>query len=362
MTIDFEDIGGPLDGPYRRSNQAHQFGQAAPKAVQRVGDIDGAVFALDAPTTVEAVWGEDTEVLWAAGEPLLLYGPDGVGKTTIVQQIALARCGILPADMLGYPVAVKTTGCVLYLALDRPRQIARSIRRMVSEEHRPLLSERLRVWSGSLPFDVVAAPHALAAFGLERKAHTIIIDGVKDLARSLSDEDTGMALHRAWQLCIEADIEVAGLHHPRKAQEKNRKPNTLADVYGSRWITAGCGSIILVWGDAGDPVVDLSHLKQPAEVVGPLKLLHDNVLGTTTVAEKIDPAAIVLGHVGPGLNAREITISITGDTSPVAKDIEKVRRRLNSAVKQGRIRTHITPGEHGEEIIFLPAENSEKTT
>jgi hypothetical protein len=38
----------------------------------RVGDVDGAAFALDAPRHVEALWGAGTDVLWPAGEPALL--------------------------------------------------------------------------------------------------------------------------------------------------------------------------------------------------------------------------------------------------------------------------------------------------
>ena len=53
--------------------------------------LDGAAFALDAPTHVEAVWGDGSRVLWAQGEPLMIAGPDGVGKTTIGQQLTLAR-------------------------------------------------------------------------------------------------------------------------------------------------------------------------------------------------------------------------------------------------------------------------------
>src|SRR5207248_1735381 len=116
---------------------------------------------------------------------------------------------------------------------------------------------------------------------------------LKDLVPKLSDEDTGSAIHRAWQACVEAGQEVFALHHPRKAQADNKKPRTLADVYGSRWITAGCGSVLLLWGDAGDPIVEFEHLKQPADAVGPFKLLHDNRSGTTSVVDSGD----VLGHV-----------------------------------------------------------------
>src|SRR4051812_4917368 len=87
---------------------------------------DGASFVLDAPEFVPPIWGDDHgDVLWARGEPLLIVGPPGVGKTTLAQQLVLGRCGIRPAvdPLLGLPVkpgAEKT----VYIAADRPQQAA----------------------------------------------------------------------------------------------------------------------------------------------------------------------------------------------------------------------------------------------
>lgn len=328
----------------------------------RSGDTDGATFALDAPTTIPAVWGHRTDVLWPEGEPTMLYGPDGVGKTTIGQQLMLRRIGIGEPELFGLPVARVADGKkMLYLALDRPRQASRSIRRMVSEEDRALLLERLIVWRGSVPFDIVRDPRSLVAFAQERTAGALIIDSVKDLAANLSDEEVGMAIHRAWQLCVEAEIDVLGLHHPRKAQPGNRRPTALSDVYGSRWITAGCGSVILVWGEAGDPVVEFAHLKQPADVVGPFKVLHDSRAGAIAVIDRQpDPVDLVLGWIGPGPTAREVAATLFGkspdDVKPNEK--EKVRRRLNIGVADGRLRTLEVEGDDRETLVYLPPEEA----
>jgi hypothetical protein len=37
------------------------------------------------------------------------------------------------------------------------------------------------------------------------------------------------------------------------------------------WLTSGAGSVILLNGQPGDPIVSLHHLKQPAAAVGPLQ-------------------------------------------------------------------------------------------
>jgi hypothetical protein len=49
---------------------------------------------------------------------------------------------------------------------------------------------------------------------------------------------------------------------------KARKP-TPDDVYGSTWLTAGTGSVILLHGEPGDPIVSMHHLKKPVAEGGP---------------------------------------------------------------------------------------------
>jgi replicative DNA helicase len=314
-----------------------------------VGAIDGAAFALDAPEHVAAVWGDDARVLWAQGEPLMLCGPDGVGKSTIAQQLMLRRAAVSSdLKLLGRFVTPDVDHRILYLALDRPRQAARSMRRMVREADRRPLGDRLVVWQGPLPFDLVADPLALAAFAVEHAAGTVVVDSLKDVGPSLSDEVTGQAINAAMQNCVQRDVEVLALHHQRKAQGDNKRPRTLADVYGSRWLTAGCGSVIVLWGEAGDPVVELAHLKQPADEVGPLTLLHDNRLGTTTVADALDAVHIVRGHVGPALGAKEVAAVQFKKKEPSRNEVEKARPKLEAGAEAGKPRR--LPAEAGEAV------------
>src|SRR5207249_4611322 len=64
---------------------------------------EGGTFILDTPAVPPSVWGRDDEVLWARGEPLLIVGPPGVGKTTMLAQLAYGRVGLL-TELLGMPV------------------------------------------------------------------------------------------------------------------------------------------------------------------------------------------------------------------------------------------------------------------
>jgi replicative DNA helicase len=139
--------------------------------------VPGGAAILDEPEGVPAVWGHDTEVAWSEGEPLLIVGPPGVGKTTLAQQVALRRIGIGGPSLLGLPVA-RDERPVLYVAADRPRQAVRSMRRMVTEADRRALDAGLIVWRGPLPFHLPSEPERLAAMADHYKVGTVVVDSL----------------------------------------------------------------------------------------------------------------------------------------------------------------------------------------
>lgn len=309
--------------------------------------VDGATFILHEPATIPANWGHHDQVLWAEGEGLLLVGPDGVGKTTIAQQLVLARIG-LHEDFLGYPVA-RAIGRVLYIAADRPRQAARSFARMVTDTEAPELQERLIVWPGPLPFDPLTNHHGLADLAQELDATDIFIDSLKDIALDLSKDETGSRLNIALQECVARHLEVCALHHQRKeGRDGSGKPNRLADVYGSRWITAGMGSVFCAWGEPGDAIIELLHLKQPAEDVGPLELIHDHTHGSTNREQHTSAEEILQEHATTGLDARKLAERLYKQPEPDKKQIERSRRRLESLVRSGHAQR--TVNTHGQTV------------
>ena len=87
---------------------------------------------------------------------------------------------------------------------------------------------------------------------------TVIFDLVKDLAGDTSDGKVGAAFNQTLQHILSEGIEVAANHHSRKAQEGNRRPKRLDDVYGSTWIAAGAGLAGFLYGDAGAQEVELA--------------------------------------------------------------------------------------------------------
>lgn len=298
--------------------------------------VAGGSFVLDSPETVLSVWGEDDQVLWARGESLLLVGPPGVGKTTLAGQILRARLGA-EHTLLGWSVS-PTTSRVLYLAMDRPPQIARSMRRVFREEDRKLLDDRMLVWRGPPEVDMARDTNLLLEMAHAAGADTVFLDSIKDAAIKLSDDEVGAGLNQAFQKALVAGVEIIGLHHQTKrAGSGTGKPDTLADVYGSAWITAGAGSVLLLWGNPGDLVVDMRHLKQPMDDVGPLKLLHDHTSGRTTVFEEVDLLDVIKVNSRHGLSARAAACSLFALAEPSDNDVEKARRRLKKLAESGLV-------------------------
>lgn len=301
----------------------------------------GGSFLLDAPAEPPAVWGSDDAVLWAQGEPLLLVGPAGVGKTTLGGQLVEGRLGLLD-EVLGYPV-VPGSRRVLYLACDRPRQIARALRRPLGEDHRRLLDERLVVWEGPPAQDLGQHPEVLIELAKEADADTVVIDSLKDVALGLAYDEVGAGLNRAMQQALVEGVEVLAHHHQRKGQG-GEKPRTLEAVYGSTWLTAGAGSVILLWGAAGDLVVDLEHLKQPATEVGPLKVVHDHHTGRSTVLRGFD-VLTALRHAPGGFTTTEVARLMLEKAEPGENDRRKAQRQLDALVRKGL--AHRTEPERG---------------
>lgn len=313
--------------------------------------VDGAAFLLDLPTTTPAVWGAGSHVLWAEGESLQLVGGNGLGKTTIAGQLVRARLG-LADSLLQLPVRPGARR-TLYLAMDRPRQIARALGRCFDEGDRDVLAERLVVRKGPPPLDLAKFPEVLVALCEAADADTVVVDSLKDAALGLSDDVVGAGWNRARQAAITSGVEVLELHHPTKRHTSVAEPVTIGDVYGSAWITAGVGSVVMLTGAPGDPIVGFRHLKQPAEEVGPWRLIHDHDQGRTTVFHDVD--LVQLAQRRP-LTVRAAAAAVFEREQPSAAEVQKARRRLDALVTTGQLARREDPDDPRGTQLYVPAD------
>lgn len=289
---------------------------------------------LDEPSTPPALWGAGEYVAWSAGESLIIAGPDGVGKTTLGGQLFKARLGLGSGAVLGWPVQAGNRR-VLYLMMDRPAQISRALARIFTEDDRDILKARLVLWQGPPPADLAREPYMLMRLCSAAGADTVIIDSLKDAALKLSDDETGSGWNRARQLVIANGIEIIELHHPRKEQADNKRPATLADLYGSRWISSGAGSVIMLWGKAGDPLVEFIHLKQPCAEIPPFMMHIDAQAGSVSAERGVDLVEQVRARGSNGMTVEVAARLLYGVDKPSRAVIEKARRRLNHATNTG---------------------------
>jgi replicative DNA helicase len=310
-----------------------ELGSATQRRSSSVADLmhSGSSFVLDVPTTVPAVWGEGEEILWSEGESLIIAGPSGVGKTTLTGQLLRGRVGLLDS-VLGLPV--KAGGRVLYLAMDRPDQIRRAMHRIFTADERDVLDEACVFWKGPPPRDIGKHPETLLEMADAAQADTIIVDSVKDAAIGLVDDEVGASYNRARQLVLADGRQLLELHHVVKRGNGGAAPNTLADVYGSAHLVNGAGSVVMLWGSAGDPIVDFRHLKQPRSEVGPFKVLHEGLTGTSSVWDGADLLELAR-KCASGVTAADAACVMYSTVKPSPSQIEKGRRRLERMTAQG---------------------------
>lgn len=176
--------------------------------------IDGASFVLDQPSGVPAVWGRGTQVLWSKGEALMIAGGHGLGKTSLAGLLLKGLVGLQP-DVLGLPI-YDFGWHILYLAMDRPAQIARSLGRQFGPEHRSALKERVTFWKGPPPRDLAANPALLAQMATYYGAGAVIVDSLKDAAVRLSEDAVGAQWNRARQHLLTQGCQLLELHHSTK--------------------------------------------------------------------------------------------------------------------------------------------------
>lgn len=326
---------------FRRADEEAKQIVAAEKyaRLSRPGAQRHAVPAGDAiwsqPAVIPARWGCGDHVLMSRGEGAMLSGPQGAGKSTIAQQLVLHMIGVLEGDFLGFPVT-PVVGKVMYLAMDRPQQALRSMRRMVTESQVATLNDRMLIWQGPPPIDPLSSPSAFADWVQDEcpGVEFVVIDSTKDLAAGLSKDEVAAALNSSWQEIIARDVDLLLLHHPVKSPGSGDVTDLNA-VYGSTWLTAGLGSVFTISGEAGDQSVTLTHVKQPAEVVGPITVQHNRKTGLSVRTGALPDLMDCLDDNPNGLTVTDLAIRTKGDDSSSAK--QAVSRRLKQLAKDSQV-------------------------
>ncbi|WP_431813880.1 AAA family ATPase [Kocuria sp. cx-455] len=318
--------------------------------------VSGGTFIFDQPEEIPARWGDGEQILWAKGEALMVCGPPGVGKTTLTGQVVRGLLG-LQDQVLGYTVAPAQK--VLYLAMDRPRQIARSLGRHFHTTDRERVDDRLIIWPGPPPHDIAQKTDTLLELARLAGADVVVVDSLKDAAIGLSDDAVGSGYNRARQTALAGGVDIIELHHQRKETSQGGKRDKLSDVYGSTWLTSGAGSVIGLWGEAGDPVVEFTHLKPVMDSVGPFQVTHDHQRGVSTVHGEVD--LVALAAAGNGITVTMAAHAIHGEGATSAQR-EKVRRKITRLTVDGYLTKTEIKDDRNRDVSVWRANRTRKST
>lgn len=308
--------------------------ESAPKDHKDVwGDVppvDGAEWMFKTDDRVIELWGSGDDILWAEGEALMIAGGMGLGKSTLAGMLVRAQLGLEP-EVLGMPVATIDRP-ILYLAMDRPRQIRRSMKRQFSESERAMIAGKLLIRPGPPINDMAIDPTLLARMAEASGAGVVYVDSLKDAAVGLSTDETGALYNRARQSLLAMGVNICELHHLRKPSPEAQ--GGIASVYGSTWLASGAGSVIILSGEPGDLVVKFRHAKTPANEVGPWRIDLNPEEGAFTV-RKIDLTVSVKNAGAAGLDAEDAAKALYETRRPTDGEKKKAERQLDRLVSQG---------------------------
>ena len=159
--------------------------------------VDGLEF-LTGRSNLVRLWGDGDKVLAAQGQGTLIVGPQGVGKSTLGQLFVFTRMRLLPSPtLLDYAVA-EDDRPILYLALDRPDQIAQSMARMVDTGNEDVAAKLKRqlIVKTTIPFKADLDPDLFAEYALEtgRDLGLVVCDSVKDLLTDVNSGEAGIGV------------------------------------------------------------------------------------------------------------------------------------------------------------------------
>ena len=186
-------------------------------------------------------------------------------------------------------------------------------------------------------------------------AQVVFVDSVKDAALGLSSDEVGAAYNRARQYVIADGCELCDSHHAVKRGPNGAPVKDINDIYGSAWLTNGCGSVVLLTGEPGDPIVGFRHVKAPVNEVGPWQLLHDSVAGELRVEVEISLVDLAKANGVDGLTARDAAMVFEANR-PSRAQKEKARRKLAKLQGDGVL---AVVERHGLSAYFLAAQGTQ---
>lgn len=180
-------------------------------------------------------------------------GPPGCGKTHASLQFGLKLATGQP--YCGFETSRPQK--IAFISLEMSdRQLGHIARQTVeafsfSKQDQRLIGQNFTVpeVSGHLSLDTAAGIDALAEFVTLWRPDGIIIDSLSMVTAGDLNDDNGIRkfFGSLNELSRIENFFTWVIHHTRKGQVGNTRPNKLSDVYGSQYITAYASTVVSMW-------------------------------------------------------------------------------------------------------------------
>lgn len=253
-------------------------------------------------TTIELEW-LIPDLLHRKGL-FLLSGPPNVGKS----QLSLRFCEKMAKgeSFLKWkiPKPVKT----LFVSMEMPHEeLHYALTNIMTIEENELLRENMLLMpvGSSVHLNSKIAQHQLNKVIEEYQPDGIIFDSLgKGVADEITSDKTILEVFEYIDGTIRGEYGAFAwfIHHPRKGQVGNKKPNGLDDLYGSRFISAGVTTAVGLWPNKDHLDVDCLKLRL-APAFKPFKIARtpgvdfEIYRNTTKVVEAPTGGASVFGDM-----------------------------------------------------------------
>jgi KaiC/GvpD/RAD55 family RecA-like ATPase len=196
---------------------------------------------------------------------LLLTGHTGVGKSQF--SLDFGAHLVLGKAFLGR--AIHTKKKVAFISLEMGLLELKLVRQAqlcnYSEEEQLLISEGLRHLPVGYPiyFNREENKRMVEELIQREGIECIIFDSLGSMTEQELSKETDAKNLMDWNDHLRAELGISTIiiHHHRKAQSGNKRPNTISDIYGSHYFTARATTVMTMWDSKKAGLIEVSFQK-----------------------------------------------------------------------------------------------------
>lgn len=196
---------------------------------------------------------------------MIMSGAPGAGKTQLALQMLIHLA--IGKSLLGWDMGPARKVCFFSMEMGPAeiKYIMEQMNAVLTTEEKVLMAKNFMVVpiGHGVMFESTTDRRRIEHLLETRKPECVVFDSLSVTTMDeLSDERTAKRIMDvAGRLRIEYDTSIVFIHHNRKAQVNNKKPNGLSDVYGSNFVTAQATTVLGLWRNLKTNEIELNWLK-----------------------------------------------------------------------------------------------------